>query len=258
VTGRRHLLRLLQGAAQRAGLHVIPRWRRRNEAFAAHLSRLFALLGVDCVLDVGANEGQYRNFIRREVDFQGWVVSYEPIPDLASMLQAAAKADAHWIVHPEAVGVDSSPRLFSVMANREFSSFLRPDVSHFGALTSSNTVERQIEVRTSTLAQVIEAAEQTTASQRLYLKLDTQGYDLSILKAGQSVLSAVPALQTEASVKRLYEHMPGFAEVFDWLDAAGFNLSGVFPNNEGHFPMLVEFDAVFVNRRFLPEGQERP
>ncbi len=47
-------------------------------------------------------------------------------------------------------------------------------------------------------------------------------------------------------MRPIYEGMPRFTEVIAYLEARGFQMSGIFPNNAGHFPLLVEFDCYMV------------
>src|SRR5258708_7328948 len=61
-----------------------------------HLQKLLLHLDVDCVFDVGANTGQYAAMLRREVGFQGLIISFEPIPKVARALRAVAKGDPLW------------------------------------------------------------------------------------------------------------------------------------------------------------------
>jgi hypothetical protein len=59
------------------------------------------------------------------------------------------------------------------------------------------------------------------------LKIDTQGYDLEVLKGAENTLQSIRALQLEASVRPIYEGMPGFREVLDYLMSRGFALSAM-------------------------------
>jgi hypothetical protein len=63
------------------------------EALASPLQELFAQLRIDTVIDVGANLGQYYEFLRDRIGFTGRIVSFEPHPDLAAQLKKRARAD---------------------------------------------------------------------------------------------------------------------------------------------------------------------
>src|SRR5689334_23346193 len=51
------------------------------------LRYLFGKYNFDYVIDVGANQGQYYNYIRKQIGFQGQVVSIEPAPDDFAILK---------------------------------------------------------------------------------------------------------------------------------------------------------------------------
>src|ERR1700733_4449511 len=70
----------------------------------SHLRRLFELLNIDCVFDVGANTGQYTKMIRKYVGYRGPVVSFEPNPDVATILRENARGDNDWLVEEVALG----------------------------------------------------------------------------------------------------------------------------------------------------------
>ena len=59
-------------------------------AMAERLRKIFAANRIDTVIDVGANKGQYRDFLRHHVGFRGSIVSFEPLPEFAASLKAKA------------------------------------------------------------------------------------------------------------------------------------------------------------------------
>ena len=237
------------------GYTAIPNWRLPTYPQANYLRKLFEFAGVTCVLDVGANAGQFHDFLRNNVGFEGWIISFEPVPHHAKSLRQRALAERKWLCEECALGAKSGEAEFLVMSNTQFSSFLEPDHSAVGLFESVNRVEQRISVRVDTLDLALARLGPDIDKERLYLKMDTQGFDLEVLKGASATLPHVVALQTEASVKQIYAGMPDYKSTISCVEALGFELSAIYPNNEGHFPLLVEFDCYLVSTRLTrPEG----
>lgn len=56
----------------------------------------------------------------------------------------------------------------------------------------------------------------------------------------------IQALQTEASIRPIYQGMPSLAESIAMIQRMGFEVSGLFPVNHETFPMLLEVDCHMV------------
>jgi predicted xylose isomerase-like sugar epimerase len=72
-------------------------WRAHEKALMAHLAHehiatVLRLYAVNCVLDVGANRGQYARMLRRR-GYRGHIVSFEPV----------ATTFAEWSDAPQAI-----------------------------------------------------------------------------------------------------------------------------------------------------------
>ncbi len=81
-------------------------------------------------------------------------------------------------------------------------------------------------------------------SPSLYLKLDTQGYDLEVLRGAEGCLHRIVALQSEVSVKPIYEGQPSLTEALARLGTLGFEVGGLYPVTRDHAGRVVEFDCV--------------
>jgi len=244
------LKRGLYKAAHAIGYTVVPNWRAGRYPQCSYLRDLFRLVEIDCVLDVGANVGQYRDLLRHEVDYKGNIVSFEPIRELADAMRKRGEPDQNWIVENCALGAATGTALFNVMATTTFSSFLQPTSSSTKRFEKVNTVCDRISVAVRTLDDLLPDLVTSLNVHSLYLKLDTQGYDLEVLRGAARALSEIRALQTEVSVRPIYDGMPDFLTTLESLRAYGFEPSGIFPNAEGHFPELFEFDFHMINRQF--------
>lgn len=80
----------------------------------------------------------------------------------------------------------------------------------------------------------------------LFLKTDTQGFDMNVLRGLGARLEAVRGIQIEAGFKPIYEGMPRYGEVLNFLEQAGFALYGAYPVSRDPTHAIIEADFVFI------------
>lgn len=213
----------------------------------AHLSLLLPRLDVDCVLDVGANEGQYGRMLR-SIGYQGQIVSFEPVQSCYQKLAARASRDPAWRTFPCALGDADACLPIHVTASTDFSSFLRPN--EYGALTfgTGPSVEHVEEVPVRRLDGLFAEHPELDEHRRVFLKMDTQGYDQAVLRGASGCLQRIAGLQSELSVRPVYAGAIRYLDALQRFEEAGFELTGVFPINRDRDLMLVELDCVMVRR----------
>lgn len=250
------LRRLFQNVAHGLGFELQPLWRMPHLAFSRHLQALFGLLDVDIVLDVGANTGQYRDFLRHEVGFKGIIVSFEPVGHNVKVLRQRVGADPQWRIMDYALGDSDRSQCINVMKSDDFSSFLMPASVLADHYRSKCAIDHQETVTVRRLDSVMDEVLAGRRHARIYLKMDTQGFDLNVVKGASGVLHEVLALQTEVAVQRLYQSMPDLFEAIQTLNSRGFDISGLFPVVHDARMRVVEFDCVMVNGS-LPTGPRR-
>lgn len=252
MTGLRAVIgSLVNGVAARLGFTVLPTWRMENLPAAQLLRRLFDHLAIDCVIDVGANDGGYYRFLRRELGYGGLVVSFEPIPRLVEGLRRTAAAERDWVIEGCALGAEPGTATLNVAQMPVFSSFLQPLDDKVARFEGYNTVQERITCPVRTLADVLPELRARHGARNIFLKLDTQGFDLKVMQGAGALLGEIRAVQTELSVIPIYADMPAFDEVLRFLQARGFALSGIFPVEGAPFPLLVEMDGILINRAYL-------
>lgn len=239
---------LVNKAAGKIGLTVMPIWRLRNLEATEHLRQLFKLYDVDLVVDVGANIGQFRNFLRLHVGYEGWIVSYEPAPESFEKLLQLSQGDDQWRVFQMALGSSHGTAKFNVSVDSTLSSFHKPDFTVSGHASQRRQTLREIEVSVDTIDRQLPKLLQTLSAKRPYLKMDTQGYDLEVVHGAEQSLSHFVGLQFEGSVVPLYEHMPPFTDMLKFLNERGFALSDMFPVTKDRSLRLIEFDCVMVKK----------
>src|SRR3954464_14816582 len=119
------------------GYDIVPLREMRERDFALHLGELLTHLEIDCVLDVGANIGQYHDFLRDKVLFEGPIVSLEPVSRHVALLKQRAVDDPRWHIEPYALGAKDGSLDINVMVSDQFSSFLEPETAGFATTTVS-------------------------------------------------------------------------------------------------------------------------
>ena len=230
------------------GYDIVPLRDMKERDFALHLGELLARLEIDCVLDVGANVGQYHDFLRDRVLFGGIIVSFEPVSRHVYRLRERAKADPDWHIEPYALGARPDRLSINVMVSDRFSSFLQPDNARVRELDAMNVACRTETVAVKTLDSVLPMLRERLGIRRPYLKLDTQGFDIEVMEGARASLPAIPALQSEASVLGIYKGMPGYMDTIHYLGERGFDITGLYPVSRDRSLRLIEFDCVMINR----------
>ena len=72
-----------------------------------------------------------------------------------------------------------------------------------------------------------EALEHYPQGDRLFLKLDVQGYERKVLEGARQSLARVIGVRVEMSVSRCYEDEPLLSEMFSYLHELGFRLCAI-------------------------------
>lgn len=219
----------------------------QSQTFDHHLGKMFNNLNIECVIDVGANTGGYHDFLRNQVEFQGIILSFEPLKKHVEILEELAKNDSNWYIFDFALGNEDNSKEMNLMKAATFSSFLTTDNSNVGTFTKFNVIEEKEIVKIRRLDSIFAQLKQKYSVQNIYLKMDTQGYDLEVIKGADNSLSEILALQTELSIISLYENMPIFTEVYQTLKNKKYSITGMFPVSRDKSLRIIEFDGVFIN-----------
>jgi FkbM family methyltransferase len=140
-------------------------YRKGNEASLlepAHLQRFLSHFEVDCVFDVGANEGQYARQLRA-IGYGGLILSFEPHPEVYERLAIAAKDDLLW--HTFHLALDAQVRQldFHLMASSQFSSLHAPSTAGTDQLADLNRVVQKVSLTTATLNDLLPKLRETHA-----------------------------------------------------------------------------------------------
>ena len=153
-----------------------------------HLKPLFRTFNIDCVFDIGANMGQYALMLRKMVDYHGPIISFEPIPQAAAALRELPLTDDNWFIEECAISTFNGKQDFNIMSGTQFSSLSQPRHDEVDNFRQSNHIESTITVSTETLSSAYHRLQTTCNFTQPFLKMDTQGHDVEIVRASQSTV----------------------------------------------------------------------
>jgi FkbM family methyltransferase len=232
----------LQRLARRLGYDLTPRAKARP--LQAQLVAVLERFQVSCVLDVGANAGQYGATLR-EWGYRQRIVSFEPQAAAHRRLERRAAADPGWrVAPPMALGEADGEVEIEVSAEDDMSSIL-PQSALLQRVSPSSRIVARERVRLARLDAVIGAY--LAPGDRVFLKLDTQGSEAQVLAGAQALLQHLEGIQLEMPLVRCYEGERDFRALLDDLAQAGFSpflfIPGYF---ERKLARQLQVDGVFM------------
>jgi len=203
-----------------------------------------ASLGIDLVIDVGANRGQFGLEIRR-AGYTGRIVSLEPLSAPFRELSRLAGRDERWTVIRSAAGPRTGSATIHVAKNAGASSSFLPMLDlHARAAPEARYVDDE-EVDVATLDQIVEPHLRGGAS--VFTKVDVQGYELQVLDGGSATLARSSIVQLELSLSPLYATAPSYLEVIEFMEGRAFHLVGLEPGFAAQTGLLLQADGLFAS-----------
>ncbi len=209
-----------------------------------HVATILRRYRVNCVIDVGANHGQYARRLRR-AGYRGRIVSFEPVAETFARLQASAAGDPSWSVHRCALGREEAVATMHVVPGT-LSSVLAPTAFGLDRYRQlRDPTDEDVPVRR--LDGILDELTAGLEEPRIFLKLDTQGYDLEVFAGLGERVGELAGLQSEVALMPIYEGMPTMPEAIAAYEAAGFEVTALYPvSRQSDTGRVLEFDCVMV------------
>jgi len=233
----RPLINLLNQALDASfGLRVQP-----SSSERLRRTRLKVLKDFDCelVIDVGANNGDWANGLRKD-HYMGRIESFEPTEIFESLKQKSSNDD-FWSVHNLALSNFTGEAVMNLADNGFLSSSL---LTPTGILKSNKGISFKTgkKVRVSTLDKHFAGMHQGD----IYLKMDVQGAELSVMKGGEDFLESCCAVEFESALVPQYEGEESHYEIVSWLRSRGFQQKQVVVTHWNKDLETVALDSIFV------------
>lgn len=177
--------------------------------------------GVDLVLDVGANQGQFASVIRRG-GYDEKILSFEPLSEAHDKLLEKSSEDIKWDIYSRcALGDQNGEVEINIAGNMLSSSILPMLESHRRAAPES--VYQGKEVVPLKMVDTV-AGPYIKRARAPFLKIDTQGFEWQVLDGALATLPKIQGVLVELSLVPLYEGQHLWLELIERLETSGFVL----------------------------------
>ncbi len=196
---------------------------------------------VSLVIDVGANVGQFALSLR-ELGYRGKIVSLEPVRHIFDKLEGTAARDPLWTTLNLALGSAEGSAEIHVSDDSRFSSFLTQTKEARLFDPRSRVTQREV-VSVKRLEDILK----DWPEERVFLKLDVQGFERDVLEGGAGSLERIVGLMVELPIKHLYEDTWSIHEALAYLQERRFSLAQATPTNydAADQASMLEMDCVF-------------
>lgn len=198
---------------------------------------------INCVLDVGARHGEFAGELRA-LGFDGHIFSFEPVKENFEALSRRMQGDPRWKGFNVALGSEAAELELNVTSGSAMSSFLEPNDYAKAQFVEDSRIARKETVEVRPLGTLLPKITAVQPDPRCYLKLDTQGWDLQVFRGLGPARGLISALQSEVSVKPIYESMPTYTEAVAEYQTGGFELVGLYPVHHDSRGAVIEFDCL--------------
>jgi len=205
--------------------------------------KLLDSYSIDTVLDIGANNGEFGQRMRDYLGYKGKVISFEPLSSAFELLEASAEGDPDWDVFNFALGDAEGAFELNIAANSQSSSMLEMLPSHLESAPESEYIGTET-IQVKTLDSIFE--DLCATSRNIYMKLDTQGFEASVLRGAEASLPHIDTIQLEMSLIPLYDGEMLYVEMCTWMSEMGYDLVGIETGfSDKDSGQLLQFDGIF-------------
>jgi FkbM family methyltransferase len=188
------------------------------------MSTLLELYQVDTIFDIGANAGMSGEYFRN-LGFKQKIVSFEPVSRFYRQLEQKAKKDKLWFCENVAVGDVEGELEINVSGESGGASSFLEMTDHIRKNAPALAYVGRELVKVKTIDSLIDKYYPT--GDRLFLKIDVQGYEKNVLAGARKSLDRIVGLRVEMSVVKSYAGEPLMSDMLPFLNDLGFKLVSI-------------------------------
>ena len=201
-------------------------------------------LQIKTIIDVGANEGQFAdNFIKIFPD--AIIFSFEPLHETFKILEKKFEANQRIKLFNYACGEVEQETFIYHNDFSPSSSLLEITDLHKDAFPFTAHVKKE----KITIKRLDDVMKNIVIESKLLLKIDVQGYEMSVLKGAEETLAKSDIIIIETSFQELYKNQPMFKDIYEFLSKYNFDYCGcleqIYDERNGR---ILQADSIFVKK----------
>ena len=205
--------------------------------------KLIKNIKFDCLIDVGANIGQFSTLCYK-INPHLYIYSFEPIRVCFEKLRNVLPESNKIFLENVALG-NANEKININISNRIDSSSILDFELQDKVFKNTTPLSKEL-INVNKLDDYVN----TIKGQNILLKIDVQGYEKNVLLGAINFLKKVRYIYIELSFIELYKNQPLFSDIYSFLNNKGFILKSV--NNltyENNFS--IQGDFLFENKNML-------
>ncbi|SRR5260221_1463069 len=210
------MINIIKNALRKVGLQVKKYPDRDLKSRQTAMKRF----GINKILDVGANTGQFAMELRN-YGFREEIVSFEPLSSAYKELEKNAKRDRKWTTRNLAIGDSDGEISINVSKNSQSSSILPMLPAHLQSAPQSAYISQE-KVKIAKVDTLFD--DYYRAGDKIMLKIDTQGYEKNVIDGAKMTLSRIKGIKLEMSLIPLYEDELLIWDMVKYVERMGFML----------------------------------
>lgn len=175
---------------------------------------------INLIFDVGANTGQTVEWLRNFLP-HATIYSFEPVSSSFAELKQNLSFDKNTVLEQLAMGDTVEKKSIKLFDEYSTLNSLKEELMNHGA----NAKEE--EIRVSTIDQY---CTEKGISKIDLLKIDTEGYELKVLKGAENMLTnnRIAMIYCEVGFQGNNDRNTGFSELCKWLDKKEYYFFGLY------------------------------
>ncbi len=218
--------------------------KKKSSNLSSHLALILKQLDVNLVLDVGANTGQFGSLLRG-CGYNGDIFSFEPTKESFDLLSLRAKKDSKWSVFNLGLGDKSEINTINIFDASDLNSILSPSELGEKRFKARMKIKKTESIRIETGDSILNEID--LPNKRIFLKMDTQGYDLKVFNGCQESMPYILGLVSEIPLQHIYKQSISYHDILKKYEDNNFMISGIYPvSRNKDNQTIIEVDCVMI------------